>query len=594
MNSISFENFRKFAKFPTIDLGDVTVLVGGNNSGKSTVVKALLLCADNLLLMRMNDRRRDESKSVLSFSKPLFRFDANEFHDVKVKTFARAIHNKPVEEKVDISQMKVLQHLAKENGEEVSTTYTEEGTPVVVNEDFLSHDIMKDGKYKTVKVLPSTMTFHFTIGHFEFFFVVSGDRDNKNNIATGDVESITIVDHQANVRYNNNYANGTMSFVIHGENNNLISQMENEEDDDELIEKLDINLYKTLKNAHTPRALYQMPLGIFQHEVQEPVLLNVISNILFFVKYRDVLPEKKEGESPEEYSDRVKKCILTDGYRASNKHEEDLINRSYRELERLLDTFSVEYISAHAANQNTLYNTADRNDYIAQTVHDFYREKIVPGEKEFQIILDWMKTFEIGSSFDIMSIGGEAYQVSITDSDGSSAPLADKGMGSIQMMILLLRLATIMRRNKKANEEVGVVNLFDVQTPSLPTTVIIEEPEQNLHPRLQSWLADLFLYLKKEANMRFIIETHSEYLIRKTQVLVAQENYEDEDALKENNPFMVYYFDGDNEKKPYYQMEYELSGAFKDKFGEGFFDEASKLDMTIIRKEFELKKKNRK
>ena len=94
--------------------------------------------------------------------------------------------------------------------------------------------------------------------------------------------------------------------------------------------------------------------------------------------------------------------------------------------------------------------------------------------------------------------------------------------------------------------------------------------------------------------MRFIIETHSEYLIRKTQVLVAQENYEDEDALKENNPFMVYYFDGDNEKKPYYQMEYELSGAFKDKFGEGFFDEASKLDMTIIRKEFELKKKNRK
>lgn len=97
MNTIGFKNFRRFANFPEIDLGDVTVLVGGNNSGKSTLVKALLLCVDNLRLMRMDDRRHGESKSFLSFNKPLFRFDANEYHDVKIKEFVRAIHNKPVE-----------------------------------------------------------------------------------------------------------------------------------------------------------------------------------------------------------------------------------------------------------------------------------------------------------------------------------------------------------------------------------------------------------------------------------------------------------------------------------------------------------------
>lgn len=64
-NKIVFSNFRRFANFRTIDLGDVTILVGGNNSGKSTLVKALLLCVDNLRMMRMSDRRRDENSPLL-------------------------------------------------------------------------------------------------------------------------------------------------------------------------------------------------------------------------------------------------------------------------------------------------------------------------------------------------------------------------------------------------------------------------------------------------------------------------------------------------------------------------------------------------
>lgn len=42
MNSIGFNNFRCFASFPEMDLGDITLLVGGNNSGKSTLVKQSL------------------------------------------------------------------------------------------------------------------------------------------------------------------------------------------------------------------------------------------------------------------------------------------------------------------------------------------------------------------------------------------------------------------------------------------------------------------------------------------------------------------------------------------------------------------------
>lgn len=674
MNKIGFSHFRRFAKFPEIDLGDITILVGGNNSGKSTLVKALLLCVDNLRLMRMNDRRRDESKSVLSFSKPLFRFDANEYHDVKVKTFARAIHNKPVEEVADILQMRLLDYFAKQRGEKVRA-YTEDGSPIEVSEELLSHNVMQNGQYKKISTLPSVMNFHFTIGQFEFTLVVSGDRDNKKNITTGDVESITIVDRKSNVRYNNCYATNTMSFEILGDNNNLsllqklshdhriaekalekanadgdldeitrqtaaldkiamqikslsesdmdaeiekiendpnvqkfiaqmeneedgsmerkiremendpnvqkfIAQMENEDDDDARIEDFNRTLRKALKRAVKPRASFDMPLGIYNDEVQEPVVLNVIKNILFFASLKQETPKMKDGEDPNEYGARIQHFLLMDSYRESIKQEEGTINRSYRDLKKLLDSLNVEYISAHAANQNTLYNTADRNDYIAQTVHDFYREKIVTGEKEFRFVQDWMKQFEIGTNFDITSIDGEAYQVRITDADGSSVPLADKGMGSIQMMILLLRLATVMRRNKKTNTEIGEVNLFDDNTPSLPTTVIIEEPEQNLHPKMQSLLADLFCYLTSEANLRFLIETHSEYLIRKSQVIVAEQKYISEEDLKKNNLFKVYYLPTDDNQP--YELLYRTDGCFANDFGEGFFDEAEKLAFQVL------------
>ena len=46
MNQIGFKNFRKFHELPPLDLSPVTIFVGENNAGKSTVVKALLATLD--------------------------------------------------------------------------------------------------------------------------------------------------------------------------------------------------------------------------------------------------------------------------------------------------------------------------------------------------------------------------------------------------------------------------------------------------------------------------------------------------------------------------------------------------------------------
>lgn len=575
--TIGFQNFRRFATFPSMLFGDITVLVGGNNSGKSTIVKALLLCVDNLRLMRMSDRRRSESNSFLSFSKPLFRFDASELHDVKIKEFARAIHNKPV-----------------------------------IDNDSLS--VVKTKK----KSLPTSMKFEFILSPFKFAFVVSGNRDERSTY--GDVDRILIEDLESHVRYTNDYSGNYMSYeVLNADADEELSltrklvkdlkdaqtrlQKANDEGDLEAItditssldkikmqissmlnldedkeyefteRELETELFNSLLKSRNPyKALYDdLPLSISYNEVNEPVVLNVISNIINFATSKGVAP--KDNGNPNDYAAAMEEFSLMEGYRKAIKQDIDVLNQSKRKLSNLLNTLSVEYISAHAANQNTIYNTSDLNDYIAQTVHGFWRERIAPGDYEYDFVREWMQKFEIGIDFKIDAlVPGEAYTVTITEESGSIVPLADKGMGSIQMMILLLRIATILYKNKQKDKN----GQFDWIT----SIIVIEEPEQNLHPKMQSYLADLFHFLAKWKRIRMLIETHSEYLIRKSQVIVANEKFEDDEDLRNNNLFKVYYLPSDDTVP--YEMKYRTDGKFSNEFGTGFFDEANNLLFDIL------------
>ena len=217
--------------------------------------------------------------------------------------------------------------------------------------------------------------------------------------------------------------------------------------------------------------------------------------------------------------------------------------------------------------QTVIYSAKDSNDYLSKTIHEFAPLQSHRNRREF--VVKWMKEFGIGQGFTIKSVGGEAHLVWITNNDGEKVNLADKGMGSIQLMVLLFRLAVMLPQNRRMlpMERVGKI-------------IIIEEPEQNLHPMLQSKLADLFYSLNKDYGFRFIIETHSEYLIRKTQVLIASEHFASEEELGKKAPFKVIYFPGNEE--PPYDMFYRTDGKFSNEFKTGFFDEASKLIFDIL------------
>jgi len=183
-------------------------------------------------------------------------------------------------------------------------------------------------------------------------------------------------------------------------------------------------------------------------------------------------------------------------------------------------------------------------------------------------ISKWLTEFNIGKRFDIKHIPKFGLlEASIITFDNQKRPLVDFGYGIMQLVTILIQIDVLA--NKNAGEEYWYDQDGEYRkTVYQPSILIIEEPETNLHPNWQSKLADLFLQASTKLNIQLIVETHSEYLIRRFQYLVAKEKL-DSEMIK---LFYVYKNKTvDNRKIEEIKIESNGNIDFS-KFGEGFFD----------------------
>lgn len=104
---------------------------------------------------------------------------------------------------------------------------------------------------------------------------------------------------------------------------------------------------------------------------------------------------------------------------------------------------------------------------------------------------------------------------------------------------------------------------------------LCEQPELHLHPKLQTKLAEFFT-LNEFKNKYKVIETHSEHIIRKIQVLIATSTQRKQNNLNKED-VAIYYFDKQNGKTTTNEMKLSERGLFIDDWPDGFFDEDTKL-----------------
>ena len=545
MKSINFKNFRRFADFPEFKFGDITILVGGNNAGKSTLQKALLLVFDNLRTLK----KKRSALNILDdgFFSPQFRFDANEIHDLNLGTFERSLY--------DGAETPQMQFSLRIDSFDIALTIE----PDEAGADFPVAKVAKIHIDDTKRHILYDFDFNTRRMRVEFE-KINGNGDPKfdeiQSLISKLRNQLAIEDDPFEAAMANEELEKLLkvrnAFVHNGE----VQQ-------EPSVAEADLNEYLGVKGGYrvTSGALpgyienieaYTWTIG----SVTKKVILNDDEST-------DIDNESEVGKvynGSEE--DRANEQVLGD--------KNSLLLESAKALQSELNKSHVYYIQAHGVAQKMLYTIDDKNDFVAQAIHQYARCGIKPGQVPDTFIKRWMQEFGIGDSYEINPIGGEGYQVFII-SKGKKTNLADMGMGTNQLMVLLFSLATIMFEEGHHAKDGG--------RSYIPKFIIIEEPEQNLHPRLQSKLADLILDVTKDPSYRFLIETHSEYLIRRTQVLVAEMGLEETD-LEKQNPFKVYYFPED--RKPY-DMKYQINGHFEETFGEGFFDEAGKWTRELIR-----------
>lgn len=609
MEQIGFKNFRKFENFPVMDLAPITILVGGNNAGKSTLTKALMLVFDNLREMRL-----DASKSGGLFAAltPKFQWSNTHAYNLHIGNYKRAHTRNAKTDSMEFEftigdyEFKLYINKGTDNDENSSPINKIEISCVSKQMDFcfdytsaqmkftIKEDVVRlhneeeihslEGQVANLKAEMENLQARSNDRNYEFDLQAISERESqilqaislslssiRNSMAHNvDGERLTIDEIATLQKYLADASSAYQRLLAEregiedrkvqtqSENLKLLARIAavNEQFDKSKALLASIKKMGNKKKQQISTATF--PLSDFSDMQGSLTVTNLIMDIVKYAQEAPKVDEKTKVTFPN----------IQESIQLILSYSSD-IREIAEGIDRVLNDSVLEYIPAHAAAQQILFNPEERDDFMASVIDSYFERRIQRDDDEYQSIQHWLKKFGIGADFKIEPIEG-FYRINVINDESpvEGIPLADMGMGSIQLVILLLRLATIINRYKGR---------------TLKPTIIVEEPEMNLHPNVQSKLTELFYEINSKYDFQFIIETHSEYLVRKSQVLIKKiaqhNNCKSQEELEKYNLFKVYFFP-ENENP--YPMNYRTDGKFANEFGTGFFDEANSLIFDIL------------
>lgn len=215
------------------------------------------------------------------------------------------------------------------------------------------------------------------------------------------------------------------------------------------------------------------------------------------------------------------------------------------------------------------YNKSQKIDYISPL--SFYDKEET---NQFQVksgnlieaIHEWLIYLGIANDIQTSDKGKFGHELKIsTDNPNLQQDLTHVGVGVSQVLPILV-LSFL------AEED---------------STLIFEQPELHLHPRVQTRLADFFVSMNK-LGKQCIVETHSEYLINRLRYLVAKS-----DNDKISNESIIYFVEKENGQSIYRPIKINRYGVIEE-WPKGFFDESESIASEILKAGMTKRKNERK
>lgn len=268
---------------------------------------------------------------------------------------------------------------------------------------------------------------------------------------------------------------------------------------------------------------------------------------------------------------------------------------------------SLTYSSTMFLQPKRLYSMEDKDDF-ANSLKKYFELKRLYEEHNSNSLLrhsdkdhkkykpclflnKWLHELNVAHHVQIKShVDGYGVTVDLfeMEDDNTGMPLIDKGIGVSQLFVLLLKIENAILETK-INEALYIPNTtgfnkkllqyFRTYNQLNPVTIALEEPECHLHPSLQAKIADVLTDANKEYGIHFIVESHSEYLIRKLQLLVGKKE------IDNDNVSLLYI---NSQSRPNYlpvvtNIGIQKDGMLKNEFGSGFFDESLRLSRELFK-----------
>jgi predicted ATPase len=457
---LGIENFRIFKDYTEFDFAPLTLLTGANNSGKSSLIKALLLLAVNA-----------ENRNIERFTLNTELRSAV----TKLGNFESLVNN--------IENPHLTFHLYFDN------LFEKLSRPVHIE--------------KIADEIFAQLANHKTRITLKF--------DNKIK------ENLTFLAYDISV--NNKFVN---LFLIKFETDNSIEGYNNVEWLEQFIAEIIAKQKETyiLKNN----------LNRVEEDIDSTRIKDIYSVIALTFDGLELAKKNNENENLRYFNvfDAIF-CKLVEIALDTIKFEE-----------------KIEYLPAFRGNQDRFYRS-DSNLPLNQLLKQFTDNNFDEKSIEKAYITYWVKELGIGDKIDFIPREGGT-EVTITK-NGKKLQMADIGYGMTQYLPLLLKI---------------VLSEADY--------LIVEEAENSLHPDFQSKLADILVTAYKNFGTKFIIETHSEYLIRKLQILTKKGDITPEHSL-------IYYFG----KETITKITIGSNGNISNDFGKGFIDESDDLALELHR-----------